>query len=87
MKNKKKEHIHHFVQEFAFEGTSDEKESRPKSEPFFTIDGQLGMLKKQILEMDARIEKLEKIIESKVWKIFYEPQLKLHIPFDHKAQS
>ena len=46
MKNKKKEHIHHFVQEFAFEGTSDEKESRPKSEPFFTIDGQLGMLKK-----------------------------------------
>ena len=48
MKNKKKEHIHHFVQEFAFEGTSDEKDSRPKSEPFFTIDGQLGMLKKQI---------------------------------------
>ena len=66
MKNKKKEHIHHFVQEFAFEGTSDEKESRPKSEPFFTIDGQLGMLKNQISEMNARIEKLEKIIESKV---------------------
>ena len=66
MKNKKKEHIHHFVQEFAFEGTSDEKEIRPKSEPFFTIDGQLGMLKKQISEMNARIEKLEKIIESKV---------------------
>jgi len=66
MKNKKKEHIHHFVQEFAFEGNSDEKESRPKSEPFFTIDGQLGMLKKQISEMNARIEKLEKIIESKV---------------------
>ena len=66
MKNKKKEHIHHFVQEFAFEGTSDEKESRPKSEPFFTIDGQLGMLKKQISEMNARIEKLETIIESKV---------------------
>ena len=53
------------VQEFAFEGTSDEKESRPKSEPFFTIDGQLGMLKNQISEMNARIEKLEKIIESK----------------------
>jgi len=66
MKNKKKEHIHHFVQEFAFEGISDEKESRAKSEPFFTIDGQLGMLKKQISEMNARIEKLEKIIESKV---------------------
>ena len=66
MKNKKKEHIHHFVQEFAFEGTSDEKEGRPKSEPFFTIDGQLGMLKKQITEMNSRIEKLEKIIESKV---------------------
>ncbi len=66
MKNKKKEHIHHFVQEFAFEGTPDENESRPKSEPFFTIDGQLGMLKKQISEINARIEKLEKIIESKV---------------------
>ena len=66
MKSKNKEHIHHFVQEFAFEGTSDEKESRTKSEPFFTIDGQLSMLKKQISEMNARIEKLEKIIESKV---------------------
>ena len=66
MKKKKKEHIHHFVQEFAFEGTSDEKESRLKSEPFFSIDGQLGMLKKQISEMNARIEKLEKIIESEV---------------------
>ena len=66
MKNKKKEHIHHFVQEFAFESNSDEKKSMPKSEPFFTIDGQLGMLKKQISEMNARIEKLEKIIESKV---------------------
>ena len=65
MKSKNKEHIHHFVQEFAFEDTSDEKESRPKSEPFFTIDGQLGMLKKQISEMNARIEKLEKIIDSK----------------------
>ena len=65
MKNKKKEHIHHFVQEFAFEGTSDDKEIRPKSEPFFTIDGQLGILKKQIMEMNVRIEKLEKIIESK----------------------
>ena len=65
MKNKKKEHIHHFVQEFTFEGTSDDKDSSPKSEPFFTIDGQLGMFKKQIMEMNVRIEKLEKIIESK----------------------
>ena len=67
MKNKKKEHIHHFVEEFAFEATPNEKESAPKSEPFFTIDGQLGMLKNQISEMNARIEKLEKIIESKSW--------------------
>ena len=66
MKNKKKEHIHHFVQEFAFEDASDEKVSAPKSQTFFSIDCQLGMLKKQILEMNARIEKLEKIIESKV---------------------
>ncbi len=65
MKNKKKEHIHHFVQEFAFEGSSDEEVSGPKSQTFFTIEGQLGMLKKQILEMNGRIEKLEKIIESK----------------------
>ena len=65
MKNKKKEHIHHFVQEFGFEDTTDEKESKLKSQPFFTIDGQLGMLKKQISEMNARIEKLEEIIESK----------------------
>ena len=65
MKNKKKEHIHHFVQEFAFEGSSDEKASAPKSQTFFTIDGQLGMLKKQILEMNNRIKKLEKIVETK----------------------
>ena len=65
MKNKKKEHIHHFVQEFAFEDASDEKVSTPKSQTFFSIDGQLGMLKKQIMEMNIRIEKLEKIIESK----------------------
>ena len=66
MKNKKKEHIHHFVEEFAFEGMSDDKESTTKSEPFLNIDGQLGMLKQQISQMNARIEKLEKIIESKV---------------------
>tara|TARA_B100000945_G_scaffold288965_1_gene261666 strand:- start:78 stop:278 length:201 start_codon:yes stop_codon:yes gene_type:complete len=66
MKNKKKEHTHHLVQEFAFEGVSDEKASSPKSQTFFTIDGQLGMLKKQISEINARIEKLEKLIESKV---------------------
>ena len=66
MKNKKKEHIHHFVQEFAFEGSKDEKVRAPKSQTFFTIEGQLGMLKKQISEMNARIEKLEKVIESKV---------------------
>ena len=66
MKNKKKENIHHFVQEFDFEGPSDEKVSGPKSQTFFTIDGQLGMLKKQISEINSRIEKLEKLIESKV---------------------
>ena len=66
MKNKKKEHIHHFVQEFAFEDSSDEKLSAPKSQTFFTIEGQLGMLKKQISEMNARIEKLEKLIATKV---------------------
>ena len=66
MKNKKKEHIHHFVQEFAFEGSSDEKVSVPKSQTFFTIEGQLGMLKKQISEINARIEKLEKLIDAKV---------------------
>ena len=66
MKNKKKEHIHHFVEEFAFEGSSDEKVRAPKSQTFFTIEGQLGMLKKQISEMNVRIEKLEKLIESKV---------------------
>ena len=65
MKIKKKEHIHHFVEEFAFEGSSDEKVRAPKSQTFFTIEGQLGMLKKQISEMNARIEKLEKLIESK----------------------
>ena len=65
MKNKKKEHIHHFVEEFAFEGSSDEKVRAPKSQTFFTIEGQLGMLKKQISEMTVRIEKLEKLIESK----------------------
>ena len=66
MKNKKKEHIHHFVQEFAFEDESDEKASAPKSQTFFSIDGQLSMLKKQISEINDRVEKLEKIIESKV---------------------
>ena len=68
MKNKKKEQVHHLVQEFAFEGALDEKKSAPKSEPFFTIDGQLGMLRKQLSEMNSRIEKLEKIVNSKVGK-------------------
>ncbi len=66
MKNKKKEHIHHFVQEFAFEDASEEKISVPKSQTFFSIDGQLSMLKKQISEINDRVEKLEKIIKSKV---------------------
>ena len=66
MKNKKEEHIHHLVQEFAFEGSSDENVRAPKSQTFFTIEGQLGMLKKQISEMNARIEKLEKSTKSKV---------------------
>ena len=66
MKNKKKEHIHHFVEEFAFEGSSDERVRAPKSQTFFTIEGQLGLLKKQISEMNARIEKLEKLIEPKI---------------------
>ena len=66
MKNKKKEHIHHFVQEFAFEGSTDEKEGTLKSQTFFTIEGQIGMLKKQISEINARVEKLEKLIASKV---------------------
>ena len=39
--------------------------SAPKSQTFLNIDGQFGILKKQILEMNARIEKLEKIIASK----------------------
>ena len=30
-----------------FEGSSDEKVRAPKSQTFFTIEGQLGMLKKQ----------------------------------------
>ena len=66
MKNKKKEHIHHFVEEFSFEGPSDDKVSTPKSQTFFTIEGQIGMLKKQISEINARVEKLEKLIASKV---------------------
>jgi len=37
MKNKKKEHIHHFVQEFAFEGISDEKESDPNLSLFLPL--------------------------------------------------
>ena len=65
MKNKKKEHTHHLVQEFAFEDASDEKVSTPKSQTFFSIDGQLGMLKKQISEINDRVEKIEKIIDSK----------------------
>ena len=56
MKNKKKEHIHHFVEEFAFEGSSDEKVRAPKSQTFFTIEGQLGMLKKQILALHLTLQ-------------------------------
>ncbi len=65
MKNKKKENIHHFVQEFAFEGSSNDKDN-VKSQTFFTIDGQLGMLKKQISELNSRIEKIEKIIDAQI---------------------
>ena len=67
-KDQKTENIHHFAQEFALEDLKHETaaDRTHQAEPYFSIEGQLAMLKKQISDLDSRLEKLEGIIESKL---------------------
>lgn len=67
MKDQKTEIIHHFAQEFGLEDLKHETEadSSHHNENRMTIDSRFAMLKKKIADLSTRIEKLEKIIESK----------------------
>ena len=69
MKDPKKDNIHHFADEFAFEDLKHESggegEHHTKSYP--TKDSQISMIVKQILHLNTRIERLEKILEENSW--------------------
>ena len=67
MKDPKKDNIHHFADEFAFEDLKHESvvegAHHPKS--YTTKDVQFSTLMKQISDLNERIERLEKILEEK----------------------
>ena len=69
MKEGKMKNIHHFADEFAFEDLKDESEEKhgrqSKLNPVNTR--QFAQMKKQIADLNTRIDKLEKLLESKVW--------------------
>ena len=67
MKDKKIKNIHHFAQEFAFENLKDKTgaDRAHHTKPHRTIDGQFAQIKKQIADLNIRMEKLEKLVQSK----------------------
>ena len=66
MKDPKKDNIHHFADEFAFEDLKHESEvegaHHAKSYPI--KDDQYSMIMEQISLLNTRIERLEKILEE-----------------------
>ena len=66
MKDPKKDNIHHFADEFAFEDLMHESggEGAHHSKSYLTKDSQFSMIMKQISHLNTRIERLEKIIEE-----------------------
>jgi len=67
MKEGKMKNIHHFADEFAFEDMKDESEKehghQSKLNPVNT--SQLAQMKKQIADLNIRIDKIEKLLELK----------------------
>ena len=58
MKDSKKNNIHYFVNEFAFEDLKDESEGEGEhhSKSYLTKDGQFSMIIKQILHLSIQID-------------------------------
>ena len=67
MKEGKMKNIHHFADEFAFEDLKDESEEKhgrqSKLNPVNTR--QFAQMKKQIADLNIRIDNIEKLLESK----------------------
>ena len=68
MKDVKMKNIHHFADEFAFEDLKDKSgaDHGHHSKPHKVSTGQFAEMKKQISDLNTRIDKLEKLLESKV---------------------
>ena len=68
MKDVKMKNIHHFADEFAFEDLKDKSgaDLGHRSKPRQVCTGQFADMKKQIAYLNTRIDKLEKLLESKV---------------------
>ena len=62
----KKDNIHHFADEFAFEDLKHESEveGAHHAKSYLIKDGQYSMIMKQISHLNSRIERLEKILEK-----------------------
>jgi len=67
MKDGKMKNIHHFADEFAFEDLKDEsKEKHGHQSKLSQIStSQFAQMKKQIADLNIRINKIEKLLESK----------------------
>ena len=68
MKDVKMKNIHHFADEFAFEDLKDKSgaDHGHRSKPHKVSTGQFAEMKKQIADLNTRIDKLEKLLKSKV---------------------
>ena len=68
MKDVKMKNIHHFADEFAFEDLKDKSgaDLGHRSKPHQVSTDQFAEMKKQIADLNTRIDKLEKLLESKV---------------------
>ena len=66
MKDPKKDNIHHFDNESAFEDIKHESvvEGAHLATSYITKDGHFSMIMKQISHLNTRIERLEKILEG-----------------------
>ena len=67
MKDGKMKNIHHFADEFAFEDLKDEskEEYGHQSKLIPVSTNQFAQMKKQIADLNIRIDKIEKLLESK----------------------
>ena len=67
MKDGKMKHIHHFADEFAFEDLKNEskKEHGHQSKLNLVSTSQFAKMKKQIADLSIRIDKIEKLLDSK----------------------